>query len=67
MDVRLQSLQTDVSLLNERLENTLKSKDEVIKTLESGLPASLCKISYKDQKEKIQACLKQKFKKGDKW
>ena len=42
MDVRLQSLQTDVSLLE-------------------GI------ISYKDQKEKIRACLKQQFKKGDKW
>ena len=65
--IRLQSLQGDVSLLNERLENTLKSKDEVIKTLESGFPASLRKTLYKDQKEKIRAHMKQQLKKGDKW
>ena len=65
--IRLQSLQADVSLLNERLENTLKSKDEVIKTLESGFSASLRKTLYKDQKEKIRAHMKQQLKKGDKW
>lgn len=65
--IRLQSLQVDVSLLNERLENTLKSKDEVMKTLESGFPASLRKTLYKDQKEKIRAHMKQQLKKGDKW
>lgn len=56
-----------MSLLNERLENTLKSKDEVIKTLESGFSASLRKTLYKDQKEKIRAHMKQQLKKGDKW
>ena len=67
MGIQLQSVQADVPLL-ERIKCTLKSKDEVITTLESGLPAPLhITISYKDQKEKIRAHMKQQLRKGDKW
>ena len=50
--------------LNKMVENTLKSKNDVIKILESELQTP---PSYKDQKETIQPLLAQRLKKEDSW
>ena len=50
-------LRSDISLLNETLENTLKSKDETINILQSEWSVSL--PLYKDQKETAQPLLTQ--------
>ena len=58
-------LQSDISLLNEILQNTLKSKEETIHILQSDW--SVLPPSHKVQKETIQPLLAQRFKKGDSW
>ena len=57
-------LQADVLSLTKGLENTLKSKDELISVLESELPIP---PSYNDQKERIQPLMTQELKQGDSW
>ena len=49
--------------LNKKLENTVKSKNDVIKILESILQIP----SYQDQKYMIQPLLVQQLRKGDGW
>ena len=57
-------LKADMTSLNEMLENTLKSKNDVIKILESELQTPPL---YQDQKDMIQPLLVQRLKKGDSW
>ena len=57
-------LQADMLTLTKGIENTLKSKDDLITILESELPIP---PSYNDQKERIRPLMTQELKQGDCW